>query len=204
MDIFPKKTTEEKLEDIVEAVVKKEETWWDVLKFALITLIIIVPIRLYVAQPFIVSGDSMFPTFHNGEYLVVDELSYDFHSPQRGDVVIFKFPLDPSKYFIKRIIGLPGETVSVAGGKVYVTGIDGKRTQISEPYLTTATNKSTTTTLAKDQYFTMGDNRLVSYDSRYWGPVDIKYIRGRALLRLFPLTGISYLPGEFSNYQLAK
>jgi len=183
---------------------KKEETWWDVLKFALITLIIIVPIRLYIAQPFIVSGDSMFPTFHNGEYLVVDELSYNLRSPKRGEVIIFRFPEDPSKYFIKRIIGLPGETVTVSGGKVYVTSADGEKSLISEPYLTTATNKSSVTPLAKDQYFAMGDNRLVSYDSRYWGPLDIKYIRGRAYLRLFPLTGISYLPGAFSNYQLAK
>jgi len=183
---------------------KKEETWWDVIKFALITLVIIVPVRLYIAQPFIVSGDSMFPTFHNGEYLVVDELSYKFHPPVRGDVVIFKFPEDPSKYFIKRIIGLPGETVTIYGGKVYVKTSDGKQTAIAEPYLSQPTNKSTTTVLTKDQYFTMGDNRPVSYDSRYWGPVDIKHIRGRALLRLFPFNEISYLPGAFSDYKLAK
>lgn len=181
-----------------------QDSWWDVVKFALITLIIIIPIRLYVAQPFIVSGDSMFPTFHNGEYLIVDELSYDFKSPARGDVIIFRFPEDPSKYFIKRVIGLPGETVTVSGGHVYVTTADGQRLTLTESYLKQPTNKPVVTKVPAGQYFVMGDNRLVSYDSRYWGPVEMKYIRGRALVRLFPPNLISLFPGEYHNYQSAK
>lgn len=182
---------------------KKEESWWDIIRFALITLAIIIPVRMYIAQPFIVSGESMFPTFHDKEYLIVDELSYRFHNPARGDVVIFRYPEDPSKFFIKRIIGLPGETVTVSNGKVFITATD-QKTELNEPYLKQATFKDTVTKLATDQYFVMGDNRAVSFDSRYWGPVNIKFMRGRALVRLFPPTVISYLPGEFSNYQIAK
>lgn len=183
--------------------VKKEESWWDIIRFALITLAIIIPIRMYVAQPFIVSGESMFPTFHNNEYLIVDEFSYHFHDPARGDVVIFRYPNDPSKFFIKRVLGLPGETVTVSAGKVYITK-DGKQTEINEPYLKQQTFKNTVTKLDEDQYFVMGDNRAVSFDSRYWGPVNIKFIRGKALVRLFPPNKISYLPGSFSDYQLIK
>jgi signal peptidase I len=179
----------------------KPESWWDVLRFAFITLVIIIPIRLYIAQPFIVSGDSMVPTFHNGEYLIVDELSYRFDPPRRGDVVIFRFPEDPSKYFIKRIVGLPGETVTVSGGKVFITGKTGTRSPINEPYLKQITNRPVSTKVGADQYFVMGDNRSVSYDSRYWGPVNIKYIRGRAILRLWPLGELGVWPGKFNDYQ---
>lgn len=184
-----------------EKAKKKEESWWDVLRFAVITLAIIIPFRIYVAQPFIVSGDSMFPTFHDKEYLIVDELSYHFHAPNRGDVVIFKYPLDTSKFFIKRIIGLPGETVTVKAGKVYITK-DEQKTELHEPYLKELTIKDSETKLAKDQYFTMGDNRDVSFDSRYWGALDIKFIRGRALMRLLPLNQLSYLPGKFNQYKI--
>lgn len=179
---------------------KKEESWWDVIKFALITLVIIIPIRWYIAQPFIVSGDSMYPTFHNGEYLIIDELSYNFHTPVRGDVIIFRFPEDPSKYFIKRVIGLPGETVTVLGGKVYITNQNGVRFLLNEPYLSQITNKATSTVVGPDEYFVMGDNRLVSYDSRYWGSVPTKDLRGRAWLRLFPFNKISLWPGLFHSY----
>ena len=182
---------------------KKEESWWDIIRFALITLAIIIPVRMYIAQPFIVSGESMFPTFHDKEYLIVDELSYRFGGPTRGDVVIFRYPEDPSKFFIKRIIGLPGEIVSVNSGKVYIIK-DDKQTELVEPYLKQQTFKDTVTKLGTEEYFVMGDNRSVSFDSRYWGPVNIKFMRGRALFRLFPPSKISYLPGEFNGYQLNK
>src|SRR3989344_5716676 len=105
-------------EDMPVAYKKKVGFWanvWDLLKFAALATIIVLPIRAYVAQPFVVSGRSMVPTFQNGQYLIVDEISYRFHSPQRGDVIIFKYPKDPTKYFIKRVIGLPGETVEIKG-----------------------------------------------------------------------------------------
>ena len=87
----------------------------DLVSFLLWAVIIVVPIRLWVAQPFIVSGESMVPTFENADYLIVDELTYHFRDPQNGDVVIFKYPKDTTKYFIKRVIGIPGDTVD---GKV--------------------------------------------------------------------------------------
>ena len=88
---------------------KKSDFIWETVKFAIFALVIVLPIRIYIAQPFIVSGSSMDPTFDNGHYLIVDQLSYRFEKPKRGEVIIFKYPNDPSKFFIKRIIGLPGE-----------------------------------------------------------------------------------------------
>jgi len=186
-------------QNLPEEEPKKEESWWDIIRFGLITMAIIIPIRMYIAQPFIVSGESMFPTFHDKEYLIVDEISYRFHNPERGDVIIFRFPEDPSKFFIKRIIGLPNETVTIDQGNVYITK-DGKKTQLVEPYLKEKTTKDGLTELGAEQYFVMGDNRAVSFDSRYWGPVDISFFRGKALVRLFPITKMSYLPGRFNDY----
>ena len=98
---------------------------WEFFKFAVIAFIIVMPIRLWIAQPFIVRGSSMVPTFQDGDYLIVDEVSYHFSSPQRGDVIIFRYPLNPSQFFIKRIEGLPGETiggVTLTGNEYYVLG----------------------------------------------------------------------------------
>src|SRR5579872_6561296 len=92
---------------------KKENFWKELAKLILIAVVIVIPFRLFVAQPFVVDGASMDPTFKNGQYLIVDELSYHFESPARGSVLIFKYPLDTSKYFIKRVIGLPGETIKI-------------------------------------------------------------------------------------------
>jgi signal peptidase I len=89
-------------------------------KFAIIALIIVVPIRMFIAQPFIVSGSSMFPTFHDGEYLIIDELSYNLGEPHRQDVVVFRYPKNPKKYFIKRVIGLPNETIIIKDGKITI------------------------------------------------------------------------------------
>ena len=90
---------------------KEEHPFIEIIRFAVIALIIVIPIRMFVAQPFIVSGASMEETFQSGEYLIVDQVSYHLHNPARGDVIVFRYPKDPSKYFIKRIIGLPGDTI---------------------------------------------------------------------------------------------
>lgn len=176
---------------------QKKESLWEVVRFALITLAIVIPIRMYIAQPFIVSGASMDPTFKDGQYLIVDELSYNFTAPARGDVIIFKFPKDETKYFIKRIIGLPGETVRVSNGQVTIEK-DGKITTLDETYVANDLPANVTEKLSADQYFVMGDNRPVSYDSRMWGPVDKDLIKGRAFVRLLPLTKIGVFPGEHS------
>ncbi len=175
---------------------EKENFWRETVKFAVIALVIVLPFRYLVAQPFIVSGESMVPTFANGEYLIVDELTYRFvHNPKRGDVVIFKYPYDQSKYFIKRIIGLPGETVTLRLGKVSVKTASSD-TVLQEPYISVATNDELTVTLKDNQYFVMGDNRPESSDSRIWGPLDKKFIAGRAFVRLLPFNKVSLFPGE--------
>ena len=175
---------------------EKENFWRETVKFAIIALAIVLPFRYFIAQPFIVSGESMVPTFANGEYLIVDELTYRFvHNPERGDVVIFKYPYDQSKYFIKRIIGLPGETVMFRAGQVSVKNAS-STVIVQEPYISTATGDEFVVNLKNNQYFVMGDNRSESSDSRIWGPLDKKFITGRALVRLLPFNKISLFPGE--------
>lgn len=173
----------------------------ELIRFTLIALIIVIPVRLFIAQPFIVSGTSMYPTFHNKDYLIVDEISYKINKPSRGDVVIFKYPKDTSKYFIKRIVGLPGETISIQSGKVLIKNTENMEgTELNEPYITNHSEDSMKEkVLSKDEYFVMGDNRTASSDSRYWGPLDKKFITGRALLRLYPFDDINVMPGKF-NY----
>ncbi len=177
---------------------KAKEGWGDIIKFMLLTVLIVVPIRLYIAQPFIVSGTSMYPTFDDHQYLIVDELSYLLRAPARGEVVVFRFPGDPSKYYIKRIIALPGETVTIKNGKVAVIMADGAVVPDQDPYIIQKTISPTVPKkLGSDEYFVMGDNRAVSYDSRYWGPLPRNLMRGRALLRLWPFTRVAYLPGNY-------
>jgi len=171
----------------------------EIFRFALLAILIVVPFRLYIAQPFIVSGSSMHPTFETGQYLIVDQFSYHFNKPQRGDVVIFKYPNDPSKYFIKRIIGLPSEVVTLANGVTKITNPDtNTEFTLEENYLVAdKTDDHLSITLSSTEYFVMGDNRGASSDSRVWGPVPEKYIVGKALLRLLPITKLSTSPGAF-------
>ena len=162
----------------------------DVVKIICIAVVIVACVRLFIAQPFIVSGDSMVPTFKSNDYLIIDELSYLLHKPQRGDIIIFHYPLDPSTYFIKRLIGLPGDTVIVSNGSVFVQSGNLKERLLTEPYIRAEYPKieSGTTTLGADEYFVLGDNRNSSYDSRVWGPVPGRYIVGRVLVRIFPFS----------------
>ncbi|MEK7081756.1 MAG: signal peptidase I [Patescibacteria group bacterium] len=178
---------------------EKENFWRETVKFAVIALAIVLPFRYLIAQPFIVSGESMVPTFANGEYLIVDEMTYRFvHNPERGDVVIFKYPYDRSKYFIKRIIGLPGETVELSGGQVLVK-TSSSTIVIQEPYISSATSDELTVTLKDGQYFVLGDNRPESSDSRIWGPLDRKFITGRAFARLLPIGRLALFPGQIET-----
>ncbi len=179
----------------------KKEGFWDLVKFAFIALLIVIPIRTFVAQPFIVSGSSMVPTFHNAEYLIVDELSYRLGEPKRGDVVVFKWPKDTSKYFIKRVIGLPGETVKIDGSSIIIKNKEHPEGFIlSEPYVENKSQNEKEIILPEGEYFVMGDNRSGSSDSRSWGNVPRKLFVGRAFLRLFPVNKIGVLPGEDHNY----
>lgn len=180
---------------------KSENFFTELLKFALIAIVIVIPIRLFVAKPFIVSGASMYPTFNTGQYLIVDELSYRLGTPTRGDVVIFRYPRDPSQYFIKRIIGLPNETVHIKDGVVSVTTAPGQTITLNESYVVNQGNGADMDkSLAADQYFVMGDNRPESSDSRIWGILPKENIVGRALLRLLPIDTAQIFPGSTSQH----
>lgn len=171
---------------------------WDLVKFAIIALVIVIPIRMFIAQPFIVSGESMIPTFHNGEYLIVDELSYLMRHPERNDVVIFRFPNDPKRYFIKRIIGMPNEEIIINNGSVTIkNSTNPEGFTLSEPYINEVFDTSSTFSTKENEYFVMGDNRNRSSDSRIWGILPRKLIIGRAYLRLLPFDKISHLPGYY-------
>ena len=183
----------------MEKTANKSNFFKDIIIFAIIALAVVLPIRFWVAQPFIVSGSSMDSTFANNQYLIVDELSYRFEAVQRGDVIIFKFPDDTTKYFIKRVIGLPGETVQIEGSKVTIKNkANPQGFDLTENYITPANfpQDHVLTTLGANQYFVMGDNRGASYDSRAWGPVDKSLIIGRPIIRLYPFNKISVFPGE--------
>mgnify|MGYP001572818090 CR=1 FL=1 len=175
------------------------EEVWETVRFLFIALAIVLPVRIFIAQPFIVSGASMDPTFASGQYLIVDELSYHLGDPPRGDVVIFKYTKNPKQYFIKRVIGLPGETVVVNGkGQVFIKDKDGKTVlTLEEPYVAYTKDDTIERALLPGEYFMMGDNRAGSFDSRAWGPVKRDLIVGKAFLRLFPLTTMDILPGQF-------
>ena len=178
----------------------KGQSFWELVRFGLIALIVVVPIRILVAEPFIVSGSSMIPTFQNGDYLIVDKLSYELGNIKRDDVVVFRYPMDPSKFFIKRIIGLPNETVLIKGSTVKIineTHKDGF--ELDQPFVKNNSKNDIEVKLKSDEYFVMGDNRSGSSDSRYWGPVKKNLLSGRAFLRLLPVGNIDLLPGHYKQ-----
>ncbi len=147
-------------------------------------------IRSFLIQPFLVSGASMEPNFSDGNYLIIDEITYRFRSPERGEVVVFRFPKDPSVFFIKRIIGLPGErVVSNGNGLVVYQGVkDTTGTPLAESYLPHGSIKDRFDIwLNNDEYFVLGDNRNFSFDSRSWGPIKRDAIIGVVRVRVFPL-----------------
>ena len=174
----------------------RENFFIELLKFALLAAVIVVPVRLFVAEPFIVSGASMVPTFQDGQYLIIDELTYHFGAPQRGDIIVFRYPKQPSEFFIKRIIGLPGDTVEVTAQGLSVAEQNGTTVDFPEPYIVNHGNGPVQNyTVPEGDYFVMGDNRPESSDSRVWGDVPRANIIGRVFLRLLPVQSIGYLPG---------
>ena len=159
-------------------------------------------LRTYIIKPFIVNGVSMYPTLNTFNYLLIDKATYNFkREPERGEVVVFKAPMYTDRYFIKRVIGLPGETVRIIGQEVQIdpNKPSGKTFTLDEPYIIDSKRKDSnvTITLKDDEYYMLGDNRLESADSRYWGPLKRDRIEGRALIRLFPLNKIDWLPGDY-------
>lgn len=162
----------------------------EVSEVALIAVGSVFLIRNFLVQPFLVSGSSMVPNFYNGDYLLVDELTYHFRAPERGEVAVFRYPKDETTYFIKRIIGLPGERVEVRDGRVTIfNGAYPKGITLDESYLPKGlvTGNPIDVTLSGKEYFVMGDNRSYSFDSRNWGALSEKEIVGLVRLRLWPL-----------------
>lgn len=187
--------------DFSQKNLSSEKHWLrEIVELVVLSLLIVAPIRLFIVNPFVVSGSSMVPTFHNGEYLIVDQISYRLAEPMRGDVIIFHYPKDETKFFIKRIIGLPGETVNLKQGSVTIEAPNKAPLPLDEPYVKNKSLDSGKYTLEDGQYFVMGDNRISSSDSRVWGELDRKLIVGRALLRLLPVTEVSVFPGRQENY----
>ncbi len=162
--------------------------FWEVTKIVLLALLIVIPIRYFVFQPFIVKGVSMEPNFRDGDYLIIDEFTYHFREPQRGEVVVFRYPQDPSQRFIKRVIGLPHETITLDKDKIIITDKFGQTKTLNESsYLARHYwEGEMTITLGEDQYFVLGDNRPHSFDSRRWGVLPEKYIVGRVIVRAWP------------------
>lgn len=163
----------------------------EVIKIAILAGVTIFLVRYFLFKPFYVRGQSMEPNFYEKEYLIVDELTYRFRQPERGEVVVFQSPTEPGEYYLKRVIGLPGERVRVEDNKVILYNeAHPQGTLVDETYLNQVTLGNITVTLGADQYFVLGDNRAESYDSRRFGPVDTQAIVGRAIFRGWPLLRI--------------
>ncbi len=160
---------------------------WEVAKIIIIAAVIVIPIRYFLFQPFFVRGQSMDPNFENGDYLIIDEITYRFKAPERGEVIVFKSPQNPSQRFIKRIIGLPGETIEIKDGEIVIYK-DGQYKVLDEsnylPDLLTGGDMQIT--LAEDEYFVLGDNRSFSFDSRRFGVLPEENIIGRVIFRAWP------------------
>jgi signal peptidase I len=177
----------------------------DTLQPVVLAFAIFMMIYMFLFQPHKVDGNSMYPNFHNQEYILTDKISYKRHNPERGDVVIFHAPPPNDADFIKRIIGLPGETIMVQAGRVYINGV-----QLKEVYLTSSLATSEKSFLRDgvqyqiplDYYMVFGDNRNFSSDSREWGPVSKKAIVGKAMFRYWPpKKGVfGLIPHEKYNY----
>ena len=175
---------------------------WDFVKVVIIALAIILPVRYFIFQPYIISGSSMEPNYSNGQYMIIDRLSYRLREPQRGEVMVVHYPKDPKQDFIKRVIGLPGEKLEIDNGAVKIYNEENPQgITLDESYLptkgltfphnTAIVGGKKTIQLKPDEYFMMGDNRLASSDSRDWGPLNKKYIVGKVFLRALPLTEFS-------------
>ncbi|MEK7167283.1 MAG: signal peptidase I [Patescibacteria group bacterium] len=162
------------------------------IQMALIALAIVVPIRYFLIQPFYVKGASMEPNFHNHEYLIINKIIYRLNNPERGDVIVFKYPKSPNDYFIKRIIGLPEERVKILNKEITIYNKDNPEGKIfdenkflPEEY---KIEKNIDITLNKDEYFVLGDNRAHSFDSSAegFGPLERKFIIGKTWIRAWP------------------
>ncbi|MBU0646841.1 signal peptidase I [Patescibacteria group bacterium] len=178
---------------------------FDFIKVVLISLAIIIPIRYFLIQPFYVRGASMEPNFYDSEYLIIDEISYRFHEPKRGDIIVFKYPRNPQEYFIKRVVGLPNEKIQVKDGEIHIFNKEHPLgIKIDEPYLANGVKTNGTDddiiSLSNDEYYVFGDNRNFSKDSRSFGPVNKSFVVGRVLLRGWPFDRVNLFSTQQYGY----
>jgi signal peptidase I len=176
----------------------------ETVKVVVISLAIILPIRYFLIQPFYVRGASMEPNFHDHEYLIIDEISYRFNEPNRGDIIVFKYPKDPSQYFIKRIIGLPTEKVEIKDGKIIIYNKENPLGKMVDEsiYLDSIiiTTPDNVTILEDNEYFVLGDNRQASLDSRRFGPVKKSSLIGKVWFRGWPFDRIGWFESPEYNF----
>ncbi len=174
---------------------------WEIVKVLLIAAAVVLPVRYFIAQPFIVRGASMEPNFENSEYLIIDEVSYYAREPVRGEAIVFRYPANPKQFFIKRVVGLPGEEVEIRDGRVVIkNGQYPGGFVLDEAYLDPPkrpTEPPLAMRLRDGEYFVMGDNRDASSDSRIWGPLKQDLIVGRAFWRVWPFRRMGFIP-DFS------
>jgi signal peptidase I len=187
----------------------RKSLFQELLETLLLTLVLFGVAR-FSLQNFKVDGTSMVPTLMNGEYILVDKISYRFHGdlPAHGDIIVFKYPQDTSRDFIKRVIGLPGDRIVIkqVGGR-YRTFVNGK--MLDEPYIHGPIDRAypddcasaktcTPHVVSPGTLFVMGDNRNFSFDSRSWGNLPKSEIIGRALISYWPLSHLAFLPNQYS------
>lgn len=170
---------------------------WETVKIVVISLAIIIPIRYFLVQPFFVKGASMEPTFEDNDYILIDEISYRFKNPERGEVVVFRFPEDRSQFFIKRLIGMPEETIEIKDDKITIYNKQNPGgLELDETYLDKGQHTIGNLRIKLDphEYFVMGDNRLRSSDSRRWGALNRSLITGRVFFRAWPIREFGTIP----------
>ncbi len=173
----------------------------ELIKIALLAGLTIWLVRYFLFKPFYVKGESMEPNFYEREYLIIDELTYRFRAPERGEVVVIKAPIAEKDFYLKRIVGLPGERVKVEDNKVIIYNQDFPQGNVvEENYLNEQTPGSISVTLTSNQYFVLGDNRDASFDSRRFGPVEKTDIVGRTWLRGWPLTRVGVFSPPKYNF----
>jgi signal peptidase I len=180
--------------------------FWDLVKTFIVVMMIAFSIRYFIIQPFVVDGDSMLPNFVNNEYLIAEKISYDFRDPSRGDVVIFRYPKNPEVIYIKRVIGLPGESIEIKNGKVFVTSPGNQQFELAENYLSKSTKTNSYNEgqssdefklqIKDKEFFVLGDNRDHSSDSREWGVLPKGNIIGRVWITVTPLDRFKFFSHE--------
>lgn len=183
----------------IESIPPRKDHFWKIISGF---ILIVICLRLWVIDPFLVNGSSMQPTYESSDYIIVDKVSYQMNEPQRGDVVVFDAPTNDGRFFIKRVIGLPGERVLVNAEQVTIfNDAHPEGFLLNEPYIFFQSDRVADKTLASDEYFVMGDNRKVSLDSRMWGALKKDAIVGKAFLRLIPITDMGIYPGSLEEFE---